>query len=94
LKVKIKKKTIWKKYRSQIGLIFKTCDQVMRPRLLYKRQTFKNHEAKSSIIQISRDEIEKKINQEKDKKKKSSIKIKWNKIIRDENENENKSRKE
>jgi hypothetical protein len=27
-------------------------------------------------------------------KKKSSIKIKWNKIIRDENENENKSRKE
>jgi hypothetical protein len=50
----------------------------MRPRLLYKRQTFKNHEAKSSIIQISRDEIEKKINQEKDKKnkKKSSIKIK------------------
>jgi hypothetical protein len=41
----------------------------MRPRLLYKRQTFKNHEAKSSIIQISRDEIEKKINQEKDIKK-------------------------
>jgi len=73
LKVKIKKKTIWKKNRSQIRLIFKTYDQVMRPRLLYKRQTFKNHEAKSSIIQISRDEIEKKINQEKDKKTKKNL---------------------
>jgi hypothetical protein len=42
-------------------------------------------------MKLKKKSIKKKI---KKNKKKSSIKIKWNKIIRDENENENKSRKE
>ena len=64
--IKLKKITIKKKNQSQIKLIFKTCEQIIRLGLPYKRQTLKNHEVKSFIIQISRDEIEKTINQEND----------------------------
>jgi hypothetical protein len=59
--------------------------QVMRLRLSRRRKTWKNNKAKFLIIKKFKN---------KTIKTKFGIKIKWNKIIRDYNEKQNKSRKE
>jgi len=64
---------------------------VMKTRLPYRKQIRKNYKAKFSIIKTSRDEIEKQLTRKRFKKvaikiikTKSSIKIKWNNLTRDE----------
>ena len=64
--------------------------RIRRSRLPHKIKIRKNHEVKLPIIQISRDDIVKQSRKEKNLKNnnkkmmiKSSIKTKWNKIMRD-----------
>jgi len=64
---------------------------VMKTRLPYRKKIKKNYKAKFSIIKTSRDEIEKQLTRKIFKKvaikiikTKSSIKIKWNNLTRDE----------
>jgi len=80
-----------KKNWCQLGLIFQICDPCQEVEIISRKANLKKkHEAKFSINQMSRDEIEQLNQFKKDPKQaikrmriKFDIKIKWNKNTRD-----------